>query len=251
MTNSAGLAGFTTAADVNHHIKRFNVFRELERLHDNHAARFTGEVLFQRAAVDHDLASATLDENTSDRALAAAGAVVVITDHLSSLSELEVKNLGLLGGVRVFGAGIDLELLDHGVAKRSLREHTLDSDFESAARMLGLHFSESRFVDATRVAGMTVVRLLTSLFSAELQLVSVDNDDKVTRVNVGREFGLVLAAEAQSDFAGKTAEHLITGIDHEPVALNLKRLGREGLHCVSPNIKIKPFVQHLTDGAAV
>ena len=98
--------------------------------------------------------------------------------------------------------------------------------------MLRLHFLEGRFVDTAGVTRVAIVRLLARLFSGELQLVGVDDDDKVARVDVGREFGLVLAAQAQSDFAGKTAEHLITGIDHEPVALNLKRLGREGLHCV-------------------
>ena len=101
--------------------------------------------------------------------------------------------------------------------------------------MLVLHFAERRFVDAAGIARVAVVRLLRVLFSGKLELVRVDHDDKVTRVDMGREFGLVLATKAQSDFAGKTAEHLVTGIDHEPVALNLKRLGREGLHCVSPN----------------
>ena len=84
-------------------VERFGVFRELKRLHDDHAARFTVEVLFQRTAVDHDLASAALDENTSDRALAAAGAVVVVTDHLSSLSEIRGQEPWVAGrsaGVR-------------------------------------------------------------------------------------------------------------------------------------------------------
>ena len=40
--------------------------------------------------------------------------------------------------MRMFGTGVDLELLDHGVAERSLREHALDGDFERAAEYLML-----------------------------------------------------------------------------------------------------------------
>ena len=114
-------------------------------------------------------------------------------------------------------------------------EYETIGDFERAARVLRLHFLEGRFVDAAGVARVAVVRLLARLFSGENELVGVHDDDEVARVDVGRVFGLVLATKAQSDFRGEAAEHLFTGIDHEPVALNLKRLGREGLHCVSPN----------------
>ena len=229
VTDGAGLAGFTATADVDGDVERFGVFREFERLHDDHAARFTVEVLFQGTTVDNDLARAALDEDASHRALATAGAVVVVTDHL--FSTLNVKNLGLLCGVRVFGAGVDLELLDHGVAETALREHTLDRDFESTAGVLGLHFLEGGFVDTARVAGVTVVRLLTGLFSRQLELVSVDHDDVVARIDMRRVFGLVLAAQAECDFGSKAAKHLVAAIDHVPVALYFERLGREGLHC--------------------
>ena len=231
VTDSASLTRFTAADDVDHNVKRFDIFGELQRLHDDHAARFTLEILVERTAIDNDLARAALNEDASDGALATAGAVIVVADHLCH-TLLEVKNLGLLSRMRMFGAGVDLELLDHCVAEGALRKHALDGDFESASRMLFLHLSKRRFDDAAGVAGVTIVRLLARFFSGENELVGVDHDDKIARVDVRREFGLVLTAQAQRDFAGQTAEHLITGIDHEPVALNLKRLGREGLHCV-------------------
>ena len=229
VAHSTSLAGFAAAGHVHHDVERFDIFGELQGLHDDHAAGFALEEFVEITAVDHDLARAALDENASHRALATAGAVVVVTDHL--FSTLNVKNLGLLCGVRVFGASVDLELFDHGVAETALREHTLDRDFESTTGVLGLHFLEGGFVDTARIAGVTVVRLLTGLFSRQLELVSVDHDDVVARIDMRRVFGLVLAAQAECDFGSKAAKHLVAAIDHVPVALYFERLGREGLHC--------------------
>ena len=96
--------------------------------------------------------------------------------------------------------------------------------------MLGLHFLKGGFVDTAGVARVTVVRLLARLFSRQLELVSIDHDDVVARIDMRRVFGLVLAAQAECDFGSKAAEHLVAAIDHVPVALNFERLGREGLH---------------------
>ena len=95
----------------------------------------------------------------------------------------------------MLGAGVDLQFLDHGVAERALRKHALHSDFEGTARVLGLHFLEGRFIHAARIAGVAVVGLLAGFFGRELDFVGVDHDDVVARIDVRREFGLVLAAQ--------------------------------------------------------
>ena len=59
--------------------KRPGVSGENQRLAHDHAAGFTREELVDRLAVDDDVAGARLDEHTSDRSLAAAGTVVVVT----------------------------------------------------------------------------------------------------------------------------------------------------------------------------
>ena len=96
--------------------------------------------------------------------------------------------------------------------------------------MLGLHFLEGRFIHAARIAGVAVVGLLAGFFGRELDFVGVDHDDVVARIDVRREFGLVLAAQTSGNFGGKAAEHLVTAVDHVPVALDFERLGRKGLH---------------------
>jgi hypothetical protein len=45
----------------------------------------------------------------------------------------------------------------------------------------------------------------------------------------------VLATQAVSDFGGEATQHLVFGVDHEPLALNLMRLGRKGLHGTLPS----------------
>lgn len=57
------------------------------------------DVLIKRTAVDFDLAGAALHENASNGALAAASAVVVISNHF-----LDLKLFGLLGGVFMVAA---------------------------------------------------------------------------------------------------------------------------------------------------
>jgi hypothetical protein len=47
---------------------------------------------------------------------------------------------------------------------------------------------------------------------------------------VRRKFGFVFAAQATSDFSGKAAQHLVGGINHEPLALDFMRFGGKCLH---------------------
>ena len=81
MTHGAGLAGLAAALNVHHDVEGLDILGDLQGLHHDHAAGFTLEEIRQLAAIDGDLASAALEENTGHGALAAAGAIVVVTDH--------------------------------------------------------------------------------------------------------------------------------------------------------------------------
>src|SRR4051812_20666215 len=72
----------------------------------------------------------------------------------------DFQRLGLLGAVRMLGAAVHLQLLDHGVAQRALGQHALDGLLERAAGVLGLHFPEGLLADAAGVAGVPVVDLV-------------------------------------------------------------------------------------------
>ena len=80
------------------------------------------------------------------------------------------------------------------------------------------------------VAGVAGVNLSTLLVTGEHDLVGVHNDNIVTTVNVGGEDGLVLTAQQISCLYSELTEHLVGGVDHVPLALNILGFGREGFH---------------------
>src|SRR5690606_19349121 len=148
VTHCAGLTAFAATVHVDVEIKRFEVVGESQGLTHDHAAGFAGKVFINRLAVDDDVARTFLHEHTRDRSLAAAGAIVPITDHDLSL---DIQRFGLLSGVRMLGASINLEFLGHGVTQRTLGQHALDSLLERTTRKTLLHFLEVRFGDTAGV----------------------------------------------------------------------------------------------------
>src|SRR5512137_531354 len=129
---------------------------------------------------------------------------------------------------------VDLQFLDHRVAERALRQHALDRDLQRAARKAVVHLAEAGLVHAARIAAVAVVDLVLFLAAGHAQLGSIDDDDEVTGVDVGRVLGLVLAAQTQRNLARKAPQHLVAGVDEQPVALDFVVLGRKGLHGIHP-----------------
>src|SRR2546421_6377487 len=227
VAHRAGLAGLAAAVHVDLDVEGRVVGREHQRLLDDHDRRLAAEVLLYRLAVDEDLSRALLDEDTCHRRLAAAGSVIPVSDHRQSL---DLEHFGLLGGVRMRGTGIHLQLLDHRIAERSLGQHALDRLLERAARMLGLHVLELGRVDAARMASVAVVDLVVGLVAGDADLFGVDDDDEIAGIDVRRINGLVLAAQAEGDFTGHPSEDLVGRVNHKPLMRHFGRLGAEGLH---------------------
>ena len=72
---------------------------------------------------------------------------------------------------------------------------------------------------AARVARVAVCALLLQLGAGQGNLFSVDDDDEVAHVHVGREGGLVLAAQQDCGLAGKTTKDNVGGVNDVPLAL--------------------------------
>ena len=72
---------------------------------------------------------------------------------------------------------------------------------------------------------MAVVALLVEFVARDPDLLGVDDDHEISRVDVWRELRLALAAKRVRDPGGQTAERLTVGIDDVPLAGNLTRLG--------------------------
>ena len=128
------------------------------------------------------------------------------------------------------GTCVHLQLFDHCVTQRALREHALHGLFEGAAGVLGLHVLETGRVDAARVAGVTVVNLVGGLVARDTELFGIDDDDEVTGIDVRRVDGFVLAAQTEGDFTGHPSENLVGRVNHKPLMRHFGRLGAEGFH---------------------
>src|SRR5690349_12246947 len=132
--------------------------------------------------------------------------------------------------MRMRRSGVALELLDHRVAQRSLRQHALYRFLEHTAGKALLHLAERRRRDATRVAAVAMVELRVDLRAGDTDLFDVGDDDEVAGVDVRRVDRLVLAAKARGDLGREAAEHLVRRVDDEPGTRDVARAGRIGLH---------------------
>ena len=126
--------------------------------------------------------------------------------------------------MRMLRTSVNLQLLAHCTAKRVLGEHALNSVLNNALGMLLHGLGERLALQTTGITAVAVVFLGRSLGARNPDLVGVDDDDEVTRVNMRGVLRLVLTLEKLCSLGSNAAKDLILGIDNQPFALNFKRL---------------------------
>src|SRR5882672_10247560 len=142
----------------------------------------------------------------------------------------EFEDLRLLRRMRMGCTRVALELLDHCVAERALRKHSLDRLLEHAAGEPRLHFAERPRRDAARIAAVAVIELPLHLVAGDADLFDIGDDDEVAGIHVRRKDRLVLAAQSRRDLGREPAEHLVGRVDDVPGARDIAGPGGEGLH---------------------
>src|SRR5690242_14400062 len=103
------------------------------------------------------------------------------------------ERLWLLGGVRVGGPGVDLELLQLLAPERALGQHAPHRVAHGVGRLAGQQVGVGLTLQAAGVAAVADDILGVGLARGEDHLVGVDDDDVVTGVDVGSKDRLVLA----------------------------------------------------------
>src|SRR4030095_2707591 len=146
------------------------------------------------------------------------------------MTSSNVECLGLLRTMRMLLVGVDLQLLDHGVSERAFRQHPTHRERQRASRKALLHLAEVRFVYPARVSAVAVVLLVLELRTGDLQFRGVDDDDVVAGVHVRRVLGLVLASKAKRNLTAQPPQDLVLGVDQQPIAPNVLRLGGKCFH---------------------
>jgi hypothetical protein len=131
--------------------------------------------------------------------------------------------------VRLLGAGVDLQFPDLRAPELVAGQHPLHGLPQDLGRPALELLAERPAAQATGVARVAAVHLLVELVAGDVDLLRVDDDDEVARVDMGRVGRLVLAAQGIGDAGGQTAERLPLGIDEVPAASDLARLCVPGL----------------------
>lgn len=82
MSDRTGLTRLPTTINVNQNVKGIKVIGQYQRLTYDHATGLARKKIIDRLVIDDYLPFTGLDENTRNRALAAAGAIVVLDCHV-------------------------------------------------------------------------------------------------------------------------------------------------------------------------
>ena len=122
------------------------------------------------------------------------------------------------------GAGIDLELLAHGPTEGVLGEHALDGVLHNALRMLLHRLFETLALQTARVTAVAEVLFLESLVARDANLIGIDDDDEIARIDMRGVGRLVLALQDVRGGDGNATENLVGCIDEDPLALDLAGL---------------------------
>jgi hypothetical protein len=134
---------------------------------------------------------------------------------------LQRQGLGILGGVRMFGTGVDLELFQRPPPEGALRQHAPYRPANGLFRPGGQELGIGPAGQASRVPAVAVVELLVGLVGGHDDLGGIDHDDVIAHVEMGGENGLVLPPQDPCHRRAHTPEHQAVGIDDVPRAVDV------------------------------
>jgi len=134
---------------------------------------------------------------------------------------LDSERLWVLSLVCVLRSDEDFTLIKDLCAQLVVGDHPFNRSLDEALRVLLTDFLRSLDDLVTDETSVASVNFLSLFVSAKSHLLSVDNDNVVTTVNVRGEDCLVLATEETGGFHGDMAEWLACGVDKMPLAFNV------------------------------
>src|SRR5216683_3124084 len=156
--------------------------------------------------------------------------VAVTSSSLLALGIGRFHRGRLLGGVRVLVAGIDLQLLHESAAQVGAGQHAPDGVLDQPGGVARHRLLGRVLAEPARVLRVVDVLLVLPLVAGEPDLLGVHHHHEIPAVRVGREGGLVLAAQDARDGGRGAAQHLVLHVDDHPVALDGLLAAHHGLH---------------------
>src|SRR5688500_7213090 len=107
--------------------------------------------------------------------------------------------------MRVFSTGIDMQASEKFTSKSVLRKHTTYSVLDKEFRMYGADKCRSVFTLSTRITRVSVDHALSPLLTSHSNFLSIDYDNIIATINIGRIACFVLALDNMSNLASHTA----------------------------------------------
>ena len=198
VTDSTGLTGIAAAVNINEDVKLAEGVGELEGSTNDHLEGFISKVIVEISLVDDDFAGAGNETYTGNGAFTPAGSKILsgsCHDIYLLPKLLEYKDFGLLGFMLVVGSCINANLGEHLPAEGSLGHHAANGLIEKKFGLLCKKITIFGLLESAGIAGVMVVDLLIQLVAGHNDLISVDDDNVITAVNVRGVDGLVFATE--------------------------------------------------------
>ena len=125
------------------------------------------------------------------------------------------------------GSLVDAQIAELLAAERAARQHAFHGLLDDALGITPIEDEFCRaFLDAADETAVMVIDLLVALAAGEHHLLRIDHDDIVAVIDMRRERGLVLAAQPERDDRGEATDDETRRIDHHPLLLDIRRLGR-------------------------
>src|SRR3954467_2062763 len=158
--------------------------------------------------------------------------------------------LGLLSGMGMLGAGVNLELAIHRIAHLGLRQHAANRFLHETNRLALADVDGALLAQATFISAVPPIKLLAFLAPGQLDRPGIDDDHVITRVNERGIHGLVLALQQARRQGCHPAQHLVAGIDDVPPAIRALGARDERTHeCCLPE-RLPAFLKGILNGPA-
>ena len=148
-------------------------------------------------------------------------------DNFDSFS-VDGKDFGLLCLMRMVSVRVHLQLLDNPASETVVRQHAFDGVFDHIPRIALHQIFEHAGLGAAGIAGMREIRLLLETLARDANLIRVDDDHEITRVDMRRKDRLVLSAKYACDVRREPTKDKSVGVDDIPFLVDLDFLGLKG-----------------------
>lgn len=153
----------------------------------------------------------------------------------------------------VIGALVNFELGQQPATEAILGNHSFDGMHDQVLRALGANFGHIAIAFATLPTGIAHEHLVGFLLAGEVNFLGINDNNKVTRIQVRGKDRLVLSAKDVGDLDSETTQYSTFGIDDVPFSLIQIHFGQIRFHYQTTEksgerIKVSPEVNRTVSG---